>query len=53
MHTGHHFEIPARLSEDRAKNNTRQLKVTKQKRIQHGCVNIDQMQPTSHRVGNS
>lgn len=43
MHAGHHFEIHAWLSEDRAKNNTRSLKMTEQKGIQIDCMHIGQI----------
>lgn len=52
MHAGHQFEIHGWLSEDRAKNNTRRLKMTEQKGIQLDCMHIGQIQFNSHILGN-
>lgn len=49
MYAGHHFENHAQLSEDRAKSNTRQLKMTEQEGTQSDCMNIGHIQPNSHR----
>ena len=46
----HHFEIHARLLEDKAKTNTRQLKTVEQKRIRLDCGNIGQIQSNNPQI---
>lgn len=48
VHAGRPFEIYVQVSEDRTKNNARQLRMTAQEGVRPGHVNVGHVQPHRH-----
>lgn len=51
VHAGHHFGTYVQVSEDRAKNNTRRLRMTAQEGVWPGHVDAGHVQRRSHVPG--